>query len=556
MRKYLDSYATYNGQRRNFLSIQAAIIDVNKLREHYLKSPDLDKYGYLKQLSSFKKQYVICLNSAQTIDLNTINILFETRSHKPEKHLIFLSDYDHNIIQSNNQNILNLILQNLLKRKNIKTICNPEFSKAKIQITNRIKSMTDYRNESYKLWDIYMAYMILSRQSDVYRLKDIEVMLLPFSSNSLLDYQFREIGYTSSFPFEKLRYRVARTTIRKDVITGMFGEMTRKKKLGLMKIVTTSKPLHDYLKSLYGNENEYYELLIAVPAIRNDLEIPDYWDVDEITADYYYESGQYWLKKANPENYKLFRSFVRKIFQEYKLLSKTRKKIFWILMNKERPILATMALLRGNLSPSEIENLQFSLFDSLRQSQVFEYREEWSKISNQVFEILEVLDPYESIKTLIEKDESEKLEFKSTYRYSLHKKNYDNGLIHEVLKTLSAFLNTSGGMLIIGVSDDKKIIGIEKDGFKSSDKFMLAVEQVMIKFFGKSVASKIKVRIEEYQAKKICIIECEKASEPVIIDHYADKKTKELFFVRTGPSTVQLGLREYQKYLANFKSKN
>ncbi len=76
---------------------------------------------------------------------------------------------------------------------------------------------------------------------------------------------------------------------------------------------------------------------------------------------------------------------------------------------------------------------------------------------------------------------------------------------------------------------------------------------MMMKYLGKPNASTIKVRIEEYQNKKLCIIDCPKALEPVIIDHYAQKNRKEIYYVRSGPSTVSLGLKEYQRHVtANF----
>ena len=99
------------------------------------------------------------------------------------------------------------------------------------------------------------------------------------------------------------------------------------------------------------------------------------------------------------------------------------------------------------------------------------------------------------------------------------------------------------------MADNKEIIGIEKDGYKNNDKFLLGINQALEKIFGKAVASKIKTRIEDYQAKKICIVECPKADEPIIIDHFADRKKKELFYVRSGPRTVALGIREYQKHV-------
>ena len=75
MKKYSSSFFVYEGERRIFLSTDSAVINVKILKEIYSKFPDLDKYGYRKQLSSLKKNYVICLNTTQTIDLVFLNML-------------------------------------------------------------------------------------------------------------------------------------------------------------------------------------------------------------------------------------------------------------------------------------------------------------------------------------------------------------------------------------------------------------------------------------------------------------------------------------------------
>ncbi|RLF39801.1 MAG: hypothetical protein DRN21_03115 [Thermoplasmata archaeon] len=54
------------------------------------------------------------------------------------------------------------------------------------------------------------------------------------------------------------------------------------------------------------------------------------------------------------------------------------------------------------------------------------------------------------IKKLIEKGENQNLEFKESL-----------GVKNEIGKTISAFTNTSGGTILIGVSDDSRIIGVD-----------------------------------------------------------------------------------------------
>lgn len=69
--------------------------------------------------------------------------------------------------------------------------------------------------------------------------------------------------------------------------------------------------------------------------------------------------------------------------------------------------------------------------------------------------------------------ESEKLEMKSSLTFDrdkhLHKPDlqpkeyFSEGVLFAALKTIAAFLNTSGGTLLIGVKDDGSIIGVEAD---------------------------------------------------------------------------------------------
>jgi predicted HTH transcriptional regulator len=58
-----------------------------------------------------------------------------------------------------------------------------------------------------------------------------------------------------------------------------------------------------------------------------------------------------------------------------------------------------------------------------------------------------------------------------------------------VIKTVAAFLNTDGGVLLIGVNDRKQVLGLEAD-YKTlttkpnKDGFELALQQVLSKAIG------------------------------------------------------------------------
>ena len=74
---------------------------------------------------------------------------------------------------------------------------------------------------------------------------------------------------------------------------------------------------------------------------------------------------------------------------------------------------------------------------------------------------------------LVKSEESISIEFKSTLRKDLKKNRYLDSLTESCLKAIAAFLNTAGGTLVIGVGDDKEVLGIEVDDFKNNDKFHL-----------------------------------------------------------------------------------
>ena len=76
---------------------------------------------------------------------------------------------------------------------------------------------------------------------------------------------------------------------------------------------------------------------------------------------------------------------------------------------------------------------------------------------------------------LITANESVVHEYKPSLRYDIHKKGADpskkeNQYTQDMwLKTIVAFLNSRGGNLIIGIGDNKKILGLEHDSFKNND---------------------------------------------------------------------------------------
>jgi predicted HTH transcriptional regulator len=68
-----------------------------------------------------------------------------------------------------------------------------------------------------------------------------------------------------------------------------------------------------------------------------------------------------------------------------------------------------------------------------------------------------------SLKTQINKGETNILEFKETFRYDVKNENTNKSLKNEVSKAVCGMLNSGGGKVLIGVADNKTIEGIQRD---------------------------------------------------------------------------------------------
>ena len=161
------------------------------------------------------------------------------------------------------------------------------------------------------------------------------------------------------------------------------------------------------------------------------------------------------------------------------------------------------------------------------------------------------LRSHRNAEELIKRGESKTLEFKSTLRWSLKEgRQDDRGVTHAVLKTIAAFLNTEGGDLLIGVADDRSIVGIELDQFENDDKFMLHLVQVVRNGLGDRASTCIDPKPQIVQGKTVCVVTCQRSPEPVFLKW---KKLEALpsgdFFVRSGPSSIKLSPDSAQEYI-------
>jgi predicted HTH transcriptional regulator len=83
---------------------------------------------------------------------------------------------------------------------------------------------------------------------------------------------------------------------------------------------------------------------------------------------------------------------------------------------------------------------------------------------------------------------------------------------------LAAFLNTDGGTLIIGVSDDRTVIGIEDDVPRSKgsirDAWRKTFDDLVSSHLESMALSYIDLQLEPWQGRTIAIIRCSRSKEP------------------------------------------
>ncbi|MDO8495364.1 MAG: putative DNA binding domain-containing protein [bacterium] len=157
---------------------------------------------------------------------------------------------------------------------------------------------------------------------------------------------------------------------------------------------------------------------------------------------------------------------------------------------------------------------------------------------------------------LLEVGEGETLEFKSSFRWDLRGKKVNRQLEKSVMKTVAAFLNSRGGHLVLGVDDNKSVIGLGEDfstlGKENSDGFENHFSHVFRKMIGAEFRQFVRVHWGKINDKECCILNVAPSPKPA----YLRTDDNEEFYIRTGNGTTSLKFSEATAYIdSRFKTK-
>ena len=152
------------------------------------------------------------------------------------------------------------------------------------------------------------------------------------------------------------------------------------------------------------------------------------------------------------------------------------------------------------------------------------------------------------INQYIKEGEGDQLEFKSTLRWDLKAGKTNQAIERSCLKTITAFLNTHGGTLLIGVRDDGTTEGIESDKFVNEDKFLLHLWTLIRTCLGRDVSPYLRSSLEKTENRTVCIVRCTPCNRPVFL---RQPGFNEEFYIRVGPGSTALDVSEALKYVAD-----
>jgi len=151
--------------------------------------------------------------------------------------------------------------------------------------------------------------------------------------------------------------------------------------------------------------------------------------------------------------------------------------------------------------------------------------------------VFKELTEADEVYSYIRKGESQILEFKETFSLDIDKQTKEKYLEVSALKTIVAFLNTIGGVLLIGVSDNEDVKGIDAEVEKLYkgvyDKFLLHFKNNIKSKIGEQFYPFIDYSIVDMGGKNILKVVCCKSDCPC---YYENKD----FYVRTNPATDKL----------------
>lgn len=169
-------------------------------------------------------------------------------------------------------------------------------------------------------------------------------------------------------------------------------------------------------------------------------------------------------------------------------------------------------------------------------------------IQEQLFPMMDAigkLTDIDRVLDLIRQGETKKVEFKETLGLDFKTQRKEKYIETSSLKNVVAFLNTDGGILLLGVRDNGEISGInaelEKFHKNSVDKFKLYLKDIIKSRIGEETFYYIDYKIISISQKLVCLIDCKPSKEEFFLG--------DDFYIRTNPAAEKLVGEAFARYI-------
>jgi membrane protein YdbS with pleckstrin-like domain len=161
----------------------------------------------------------------------------------------------------------------------------------------------------------------------------------------------------------------------------------------------------------------------------------------------------------------------------------------------------------------------------------------------------------ESLSELVKREEDAFLEFKETLRHDARNGSSSKDLEKAVVKTIVGFMNAEGGTLLIGVSDEGEVKGLDRDfrtlPRKDRDGFENHLHMLVKTMVGLQFAKYIRTTFEAIpdesgSDKEVCVVTVKESHKPAYLHNGGGH---EEFYVRVGNTTQPFSMSETEEYI-------
>jgi ATP-dependent Lon protease len=158
--------------------------------------------------------------------------------------------------------------------------------------------------------------------------------------------------------------------------------------------------------------------------------------------------------------------------------------------------------------------------------------------------------PRKTTADLLASREGSSTEFKAAARWNQHTSSRDDAIELAVVKTVAGFMNAHGGCLVIGVSDAREVIGLEKDlqlvARHDLDGYENWLTTLLETSLGKPAVPHVLIAFEHLNGQDVCRLDVEPSPSPVFV---RSGKTEADLYVRLNNSTRLLNTAEALEYV-------